>query len=134
MFFCRLSQINIQRPSFRKSKKNVAEEPVEEVSTITTKVPRKGVLGKMGLKKKEKSKVAVTKPEPVEEQKPEPVEEAAPAEEPAAAPVEEAPVVEEAPEEAPEEEERDEAAILQDRVLDRHLGETTVGDGIRRTW
>lgn len=52
------------RGSFRKSKKNLAEEePTEaevtaEVSKSETKpakVPRKGMLGKMGLKKKEKS-------------------------------------------------------------------------------
>lgn len=98
--------MKISRPSFqfKKSKKDV--DPAEESVTVT-KVPRKGVLGKMGLKKKEKTVKAV------EEPKPEPVEEAAPAEEPVAETPAEEPVaetVEDAPvdEEEPAAEEREE--------------------------
>ena len=88
----------MKMPSFRKAKKDDAE-----VSTTTAKVPRAGVLGKMGLKKK--SKVVVTeepKPEPVEE----PVKEEAPAEEPVAEEPAEEPVEEreEEPAEEPAEE------------------------------
>eukprot|EP00533_Pseudo-nitzschia_delicatissima_P015599 CAMPEP_0197269150 /NCGR_PEP_ID=MMETSP1432-20130617/4733_1 /TAXON_ID=44447 /ORGANISM="Pseudo-nitzschia delicatissima, Strain UNC1205" /LENGTH=137 /DNA_ID=CAMNT_0042734271 /DNA_START=67 /DNA_END=480 /DNA_ORIENTATION=+ len=87
-----ISRPSMSRPSFMKKKTDDSE-----VETTTTKVLRKGVLGKMGLKKK--SKIAVTEAEP------------APVEEPASAPIEEEPVVEEAPVDAPEEETVEEAPV-----------------------
>jgi hypothetical protein len=92
-----LFRLSIQRPSFRKTKKEDSE-----VSTTVTKVPRSGFLGKMGLKKKSKT---VTE-EPAEP-KLEPVEEAPV--------IEKAPTTEEAPKDAPEDaeevvEEREEEA------------------------
>ena len=100
IYFHLFSRLSISKPTMpRMSLRKKAAADDAEVETTTTKVPRKGVLGKMGLKKK--SKIAVTKDEP----------EPAPVEEPAPAPVEEEPVVEEAPMDAPEEEPVTEEAV-----------------------
>jgi len=148
------------RNSFRKSKKDVSAEcePSEEIATTSVKEekePRKGLLGKMGMKKKSSSKIKspqssnvgysingipTGKPRTTEEQKPEPAEEKEPSTEPEdappaasedaedAAPVEEEPKVEE--EEEPAVEEREEEEPKEEEVVTTELSNVSAEEPV----
>lgn len=149
------------RSSFRKSKKDVSAEcePSEEVVETTSrkeeKEPRKGLLGKMGMKKKSSSKIKAPqasnvgysingipsgKPRPTEEQKPEPAGEKEPITEPDdaapattedaedATPMEEEPKVEE--EDEPAVEERDEEEPKEEEAVTTELSNVSAEEPV----